>query len=91
MAAIRSSRDATACFQRCYKKLMVFAFKEDEETKASLNLLLDELIALDCNSFGISSEVNKIVYLLSRCNTCVGLVTGCVCCLLYTSDAADDC
>lgn len=59
MAAVRASRDATVCFQRCYKKLMVFTFKEDEETRASLNLLLDELIALDCNSFGISSEVNK--------------------------------
>ncbi|XP_070205596.1 HEAT repeat-containing protein 6-like isoform X1 [Littorina saxatilis] len=35
---------------------MVFVFKEDEATRASINLLLDELIALDCNSLVINNE-----------------------------------
>ena len=60
MAAGVSRREATACFDRCYKKLMVFVFRDDEGTRTSLNLLLDELIALDCNSLGVSNEVNYL-------------------------------
>ncbi|XP_076434572.1 HEAT repeat-containing protein 6-like isoform X2 [Babylonia areolata] len=56
-----SRRDATACFERCYSKLMVFVFKEDDATRVSLNLLLDELIALDCNSLGASNEAGNNV------------------------------
>ncbi|KAK7487937.1 hypothetical protein BaRGS_00020838 [Batillaria attramentaria] len=58
-AASAGMTDATSCFQRCYQKLMVFVFKEDESTRSNLNLLLDELIALDCNSVRIRNEMGN--------------------------------
>jgi hypothetical protein len=57
MAANNGEGDASACFQRCFTKLINFVFKDDERTKANLHLLLGELIALDCNSLVVKNEV----------------------------------
>ncbi|KAL8621513.1 hypothetical protein ACOMHN_026185 [Nucella lapillus] len=61
MAANMSRREAAACFERCHRKLMVFAFREDDGSRTSFNLILDELIALDCSALGTNNEAGNAI------------------------------
>lgn len=57
MASVPRDADNATEFQHCYQKLMVFVFKEDERTRSNLNVLIDELIALDYSSLRMINEV----------------------------------
>ena len=58
MAAARQNIDAAEAkkFRDTLKRLNSFVFREDEKTKNTLSLLLDESIAVDSGVFSFNSD-----------------------------------
>ncbi|KAL3856514.1 hypothetical protein ACJMK2_011262 [Sinanodonta woodiana] len=57
-----------AKFQHCYNKLRTFYFRDDEASKTNLNILLDELIALEYSWIIVKTEEANLL-LTKLCGT----------------------